>query len=52
MHLAARKGAVPAMPPSVHPDDETPALGDARWLPSGDEVWVAEVEGRVVGYAG
>ncbi|HWJ09564.1 MAG TPA: GNAT family N-acetyltransferase [Nocardioides sp.] len=50
VHLRARAAA--PMPPSVHADDRV-----RTWLASrvagagGDEVWVAESGGRVVGYA-
>lgn len=50
VHLRARAAA--PMPAGVHPDAEV-----RTWLASrvsgssGDEVWVAETEGRVVGYA-
>ncbi|HWJ11501.1 MAG TPA: GNAT family N-acetyltransferase [Nocardioides sp.] len=50
IHLRARAAA--PMPPAVHPDAEV-----RDWLASriggasGDEVWVAETAGRVVGYA-
>jgi chorismate mutase/ribosomal protein S18 acetylase RimI-like enzyme len=51
VHLAARRAAEGggAMPPSVHADEET-----RRWLAARlgeDEAWVAEQDGRVVGYA-
>lgn len=54
VHLAARRAAAPAMPPSVHTDDEV-----RGWLAerlASDEVWVAELpeqgeRGSVVGYA-
>lgn len=47
VHLRARRAA--PMPPGVHPDDDV-----RRWLAGrlqSDEVWVAEDDGRVVGYA-
>jgi chorismate mutase/GNAT superfamily N-acetyltransferase len=48
VHLAARRAA--AMPPGVHPEDDV-----RRWLrdrlEGGDEVWVAEAEDGVIGYA-
>ena len=46
VHLASRKAA--AMPPSIHEDHEA-----YPWLSGrleSDEVWVAEVDGRVVAY--
>lgn len=51
VHLAARRSAelAGAMPPPVHDDEET-----RRWLAGrlgDDEVWAAEQDGRVVGYA-
>jgi GNAT superfamily N-acetyltransferase len=53
LHLAARLAAVPLMPPPVHGDEEV-----REWLrgrvtapAQGEETWVAEAEGRVVGYA-
>ena len=46
VHLASRRAA--PMPAGVHPDDEV-----HRWLAdrlAQDEVWVAELDGEVVGY--
>lgn len=48
VHLRAR--AASPMPPSVHPDAEVRAWLAGR-IGSGDETWVAETGGRVVGYA-
>jgi chorismate mutase/GNAT superfamily N-acetyltransferase/SAM-dependent methyltransferase len=49
VHLASRKAATPAMPPSVHPDEDAlPWV--TGWLAE-NEVWVAEVDGAAVGYA-
>ena len=50
VHLASRRAAVPAMPPSVHTDEETMGWV-AGWLAGDAEVWVAEAAGRPVGYA-
>ncbi|KRF36218.1 hypothetical protein ASG94_01685 [Nocardioides sp. Soil805] len=51
LHLAARRAAAPHMPPGVHPDDDV-----RRWVGSWDlsslEVWLAEADGTVVGFAG
>lgn len=46
VHLASRAAA--PMPPGVHSDDEVRAWLAARVV--ADEVWVAEVDGTVVGY--
>lgn len=46
VHLASRAAA--AMPPGVHSEDEVRAWLSARV--EADEVWVAEVDGAVVGY--
>ena len=48
--LAARKAAIPAMPALVHTDDEVRYWLTAR-LAGPDEIWVAESDGMVVGYA-
>jgi len=47
VHLASRRAA--AMPPAVHPDAEVRAWLRARL--ASDEAWLAEVDGRPVGYA-
>jgi len=47
VNLASRAAA--AMPPGIHPDVEVHAFLAERL--ESDEVWVAEVEGLVVGYA-
>jgi GNAT superfamily N-acetyltransferase/chorismate mutase len=49
VHLTSRKAAIPAMPPMVHPDSD--ASPYVRGRMAAGETWVAEVEGRVVGYA-
>jgi GNAT superfamily N-acetyltransferase len=46
VHLASRRAA--AMPPSVHEDHELLPFLTERMAT--DEVWVAEVDGEVVGY--
>ncbi|HET6563266.1 MAG TPA: GNAT family N-acetyltransferase [Marmoricola sp.] len=48
--LGARAAAVPAMPPHVHTDEEVHAYHHER-LAAGEELWVAEAAGEVVGYA-
>jgi GNAT superfamily N-acetyltransferase len=48
VHLASRRAA--AMPPSVHEDHEHLPFLRGR-LAAGEEVWVAEADGAVVGYA-
>lgn len=46
---AARRAAVPMMPPPVHtPDEDRAWVG--RQLAGEREVWVAEAQGRLVGY--
>lgn len=49
VHLRARAAA--PMPAAVHTDTEVRAWLASRLDGSGDEVWVAETAGRVVGYA-
>lgn len=53
VHLGARRAAVPLMPLSVHPDEEVRAWLRVRLVAPdpGEETWVAEAAGRVVGYA-
>ncbi|WP_457205605.1 GNAT family N-acetyltransferase [Nocardioides sp. P5_C9_2] len=50
VHLAARRAAAPHMPAGVHPDDDV-----RRWVGSWDltarEVWLAEADGALVGFA-
>lgn len=50
LHLVARRAAAPHMPPGVHPDDDV-----RRWVGSWDlsslEVWLAEADGALLGYA-
>jgi chorismate mutase/GNAT superfamily N-acetyltransferase len=50
VHLRARAGAVPHMPPGVHTDDEVRAWV-AGWDLAAWDVWVAEAGGVVVGDA-
>jgi hypothetical protein len=45
----ARRAAVPMMPPSVHTPEEDRAWA-AHQLAGEREVWVADVEGTLVGY--
>lgn len=47
VHVASRRAA--AMPPSVHEDHEHLPFLRGR-LAAGEEVWVAETHGKVVGY--
>lgn len=47
VHLASRRAA--PMPPGIHPEAEVRAWLAARI--GQDDVWVADVDGRVVGYA-
>lgn len=47
IHLAARAAA--SMPPGIHPPDEVRVWLAGRLAE--DDVWVAEVDGAVVGYA-
>jgi chorismate mutase/GNAT superfamily N-acetyltransferase len=47
--LDARAAAVPVMPPPVHPLEEVLAYHHER-LAAREDLWVAEVGGRVVGY--
>lgn len=49
VHLRSR--AASSMPPGVHTDAQVRAWLASRLDGSGDETWVAEVAGRVVGYA-
>jgi len=48
VYLAAREGA--AMPPGIHPPDDVRAWVDTWDLTSRD-VWVAEADGTIVGFA-
>ena len=50
VHLAARRGAGDAFPPSVHPDEEARAWVTG-WDLTTHDVWLAERGGRVAGYA-
>ena len=50
LHTAARAAAVPAMPASPHPPEETRVWMRAR-VEATHEVWVAERQGSLVGYA-
>lgn len=50
LYLAVRRAAVPLMPPGAHPDDDV-----RRWVGSWDlathDVWLAEADGALVGFA-
>jgi GNAT superfamily N-acetyltransferase len=48
LYLRSRHASVPAIPPSVHPDDDVRDHFATTVLPDG-EVWVAEEEGVIVG---
>ncbi len=48
VHVASRRAA--AMPPSIHEDHEHLPFLRGR-MAAGEEVWVAEADGAVVGYA-
>ena len=50
VHLAARRAAGPAFPPSVHSDDEARAWV-AGWDLTAYDVWLASRGGHVAGYA-
>ena len=50
VHLAARRGAGAAFPPSVHSDEEAHDWV-ASWDLSSYDVWVAADGGRIAGYA-
>ena len=50
LHIAARAGAVPAMPAAVHPPEGTLAWMRGR-VGTTHDVWVAERDGALVGYA-
>jgi len=50
LHLAARRAAMPAMPPPVHGDAETQAWFADLLRRTDHEIWVAERHGVVVGY--
>ena len=49
IHLAARRAAMPWLR-EVHTDEETHAWA-ATILPAENEIWVAEADGKVVGFA-
>ena len=50
LHVRVRDAAFPLMPPRVH-DDADVAAWVAGWDLAAAEVWVAEHDGRPVGYA-
>jgi len=49
LYLRARAAAVPAIPPSVHDDDDVRRWVRTTLLPS-TEVWVADEDGGVIGF--
>jgi GNAT superfamily N-acetyltransferase len=49
LYLRARKAAVPAIPPSVHDDDDVRRWARENLLPTHD-VWLAEEDGTVIGF--
>jgi GNAT superfamily N-acetyltransferase len=51
LYTAARAHAVPQMPPALHTNEEDRAYVAARLAEPDVQVWVAEAEGVVLGYA-
>ena len=49
VHTETRRAALPAMPPGIHTHDETRAWVAGRLREGG--FWVAEADGKIVGYA-
>jgi GNAT superfamily N-acetyltransferase len=50
-YLAAREAALPAMPPGIHSPDDVRAWTLGWDLDAVDEVWLAEVADRLLGFA-
>jgi GNAT superfamily N-acetyltransferase len=51
LYTAARVHAVPQMPPALHTNEEDRAYVAARLAEPDVEVWVAEADGEIVGFA-
>ena len=51
LYTAARVHAVPQMPPALHTNEEDRAYVAAKLTEADVQVWVAEVDGGIVGYA-
>ena len=51
LYTATRVAAVPLMPPALHTAEEDVAFFTARVTDGEHEAWVAEEEGRLVGFA-
>jgi ribosomal protein S18 acetylase RimI-like enzyme len=51
LYTAARVHAVPQMPPALHTNEEDRAYVAAKLTEADVQVWVAEVDGEIVGYA-
>jgi GNAT superfamily N-acetyltransferase len=51
LYTAARVHAVPQMPPALHTNDEDRAHVAGKLAEPDVEVWVAEADGEIVGYA-
>jgi GNAT superfamily N-acetyltransferase len=51
LYTAARVHAVPQMPPALHTNEEDRAYVAAKLAEPDVEVWVAESDGRIVGFA-
>lgn len=50
LYAAARRAAVPAMPPALHTVEEDRAWFAARLVDGRHEAWVAEQDGELVGF--
>jgi ribosomal protein S18 acetylase RimI-like enzyme len=51
LYTAARVHAVPQMPPALHTNEEDHAYLARKLAEADVEVWVAEADGEIVGYA-